>query len=108
VSKDPNRALATGTSLYMPLGSCRKLREGTLNAAVAAVTGIGPQNKAEAIARRRGWRHCSAPAGIRSAACVVHRDVMKLDSTLKLAVYVLRVIVCIAVLGIILLIWPSL
>jgi hypothetical protein len=54
VSKDPNRALATGTSLYMPLGSCRKLREGTLNAAVAAVTGIGPQNKAEAIARRRG------------------------------------------------------
>jgi hypothetical protein len=81
----------------MPLGSCRKLREGTLNAAVAAVTGIGPQNKAEAIARRRGWRHCSAPAGIRSAACVVHRDVMKLDSTLKLAVYVLRVIVCIAV-----------
>jgi hypothetical protein len=35
----------------MPLGSCRKLREGTLNA--AAVTGIGPQNEAEAIARRR-------------------------------------------------------
>jgi hypothetical protein len=30
---------------------------------------------------------------------------MKLDSTLKLAVYVLRVIVCIAVLGVILLIW---
>ena len=95
MSKDPNRALATGTSLYMPLGSCRRLLEGTLNA--AAVTGIGPQNEAEAIARRRGWRHCSAPAGIRSAACVVHRDVMKLDSTLKLAVYVLRVIVCIAV-----------
>jgi len=30
------------------------------------------------------------------------RGVMKLDSTLKLAVYILRVIVCIAVLGIIL------
>jgi hypothetical protein len=35
------------------------------------------------------------------------RGVMKLDSTLKLAVYILRVIVCIAVLGIILLIWLS-
>jgi hypothetical protein len=38
---------------------------------------------------------------------VVHRDVMKLDSTLKLAVYILRVIVCITVLSIILLIWLS-
>jgi hypothetical protein len=33
----------------MPLGSCRRLLEGTLNA--AAVTGIGPQNEADA--RRR-------------------------------------------------------
>jgi hypothetical protein len=32
---------------------------------------------------------------------------MKLDSTLKLAVYILRVIVCITVLSIILLIWLS-
>jgi hypothetical protein len=103
VSKDPNRALATGTSLYMPLGSCRKLLEETLNA--AAVTGLDRRTKPMPEGGR--WRHCSAPAGIRSAACVVHRDVMKLDSTLKLAVYVLRVIVCIAVLGIILLIWLS-
>jgi hypothetical protein len=50
---------------------------------------------------------CSGPAGISSAACVFHRDVMKLDSTLKLAVYILRVIVCITVLSIILLIWLS-
>jgi hypothetical protein len=50
---------------------------------------------------------CSGPAGISSAACAFHRNVMKLDSTLKLAVYILRVIVCIAVLGIILLIWLS-
>ena len=50
---------------------------------------------------------CSGPAGISSAACAFRRNVMKLDSTLKLAVYVLRVIVCIAVLGIILLIWLS-
>jgi hypothetical protein len=32
---------------------------------------------------------------------------MKLDRTLKLAVYILRVIVCIAVLGVTLLIWLS-
>jgi hypothetical protein len=50
---------------------------------------------------------CSGPAGISSAACAFHRNVMKLDSTLKLAVYILRVIVCIAVLSIILLIWLS-
>jgi len=105
VSKDPNRALATGTSLYMPLGSCRKLLEETLNA--AAVTGLDRRTKPRLLPEGGRWRHCSAPAGIRSAACVVHRDVMKLDSTLKLAVYVLRVIVCIAVLGIILLIWLS-
>jgi hypothetical protein len=50
---------------------------------------------------------CSGPAGISSAACAFHRNVMKLDSTLKLAVYILRVIVCITVLSIILLIWLS-
>jgi hypothetical protein len=32
---------------------------------------------------------------------------MKLDSTLKLVVYVVRVVACIAVLGVILLIWLS-
>ena len=89
--------------MCMPLGSCRKLLEETLNA--AAVTGLDRGTKPMPEGGR--WRHCSAPAGIRSAACVVHRDVMKLDSTLKLAVYVLRVIVCIAVLGVILLIWLS-
>ena len=50
---------------------------------------------------------CSGPAGTSLTACAFHRGVMKLDSTLKLAVYILRVIVCIAVLGIILLIWLS-
>ena len=71
----------------------------------AAVTGLDRRTKPMPEGGR--WRHCSAPAGISSAACVVHRDVMQPDSTLKLAVYVLRVIVCIAVLGIILLIWLS-
>ena len=88
----------------MPLGSCRKLLEETLNA--AAVTGFVAE-RSRGYRRRREVAALPAPAGIRSAACVVHRDVMKLDSTLKLAVYVLRVIVCIAVLGIILLIWLS-